>query len=75
MGSCDHSVCHKDVSLVRFTNKFRFPDQSRFTSRTSTFNSNECRFKLVTSLWNIENSSYREDFYQVFIPWFPRNAV
>ena len=37
MGSCDYSICHKDVSLVRFTNMFRFPDQFGFTSRTSMY--------------------------------------
>lgn len=31
MGSCDYSICHKDVSLVRFSNKFRFPNQFGFT--------------------------------------------
>ena len=37
MGSCDYSICHKDLSLVRFTNKFRFPNQFGFTSRTSMY--------------------------------------
>ena len=58
-------TCRLSVSRTSFAFPTNFLSrvERAHVIRASTCNSNECRFKRVTSLWHIKYSSCREDFY------------